>query len=186
MKISNKVTSGTIGTLFLALIGVTGLSSCGTVGSALSGGKRPSFLVNAPKDVVVKLNGEKLDISSELFATGGIGNVDKSYYTAAVNIPFKNPVSIQVSSASEGKSSTLDLKPKGSTAIFFGNLIFAPIVGHLIDAVTKNNKILEPKYIDVASVLNNVPLKDWPSQGKLKRLSKKDASKNTTKTTVYN
>lgn len=186
MKNSNSFKKQTLMIIGASFIGLTTLNSCGTLGNALSGGKRPSFLVNAPKDVVIKLNGEQQDISSEIFATGGIGNVDNTYYAAAVNMPYKKPLSIQLSSASEGKTSTLDLKPKNSSTIFWGNLIFAPIVGHIIDGVSKNNKVLEPKYIDVTSALNNVPMKDWPSQGQLKRISKSKAKQNTTKTMTFN
>lgn len=166
----------------IAILGSSTLSSCGTIAGAITGGKRPSFLVNAPKDVQVKLNGETLDISSELFASSSFGNVTRDYYAAAVKMPYKKPVTIDLSSASLGKSATLDLKPKSSGAIFWGNIFLMPIAGHIIDAVTHNNKMLQPKYIDVEKALNNVPVKDWPSQGKLKHLSKKAAKKNTTVT----
>lgn len=170
--------------LLVAAIGLTSLNSCGTIAGAITGGKRPSFLVNAPKDVTVKLNGETLDITSELFASNVAGNATRDYYAAAVKMPYKKALTIQLSSASAGKSTTLDLKPKGISAIFWGNILIAPIVGHIIDGVTNNNKMLQPKYIDVQSALNNIPVKDWPSQGKLKRISKSAAKKNTTKT-VY-
>lgn len=158
------------------------MSSCGTIAGAITGGKRPSFLINAPQDVTVKLNGEALAINSELFASNNVGKVSRDYYTAAVKMPYKNPVSIVISSTSTGKTATLDLKPKNSSAIFWGNIFIAPIVGHIIDGVTRNNKMLQPKYIDVESALNNVPLKDWPSQGKLKRIAKSGAKKNV----IYN
>lgn len=150
-------------------------SSCGTIGGAITGGKRPSFIVNAPSDVVVKLNGEVQNISSEVHAsnTAGKGTVD--YYTAAVKIPYKHPVTLEISSYRLGKTGTVNLKPKSSTLIFIGNLLICPLAGHILDAVTKNNKTLRPKYIDVASVLNNIPLNKWPSQAKLKNIEKKRA-----------
>lgn len=67
--------------------------------------------------------------------------------------------------------------PKGNRGVFLGNLIFAPIVGHIIDAITDNNKSLQPRYIDVTSVLNHIPLEDWPSQKKLKRMEKRKIKK---------
>ena len=166
-------------------------SSCGTISNAITGGKRPSFIVNAPKDVVLKLDGKELAIKSELFAsTSGVTSTTttaqstltttstRDFYTSAVNIPYKKPVTLEISSASSGKTASINLKPKRQSAIFWGNLIFCPIVGHIIDGVTHNNRVLSPRYIDVASVLNNVALKDWPSQGKLKRLEKSKAKHN--------
>jgi hypothetical protein len=135
LKTFNKQTLMIIGA---SIMGLTSLNSCGTFFNALAGGKRPTMLVNGPKDFVVKLNGEEQNITSESFAGGGIGNVDVTYYGAAVN------------------------------------------------GVTKNNKVLQPKYVDVNSVLNNVPMKDWPSQGQLKRISKSKAKQNTTKTMTFN
>ncbi|TKB96940.1 hypothetical protein [Pedobacter cryophilus] len=160
-------------------------SSCGTIGAALSKGERPSFIVNAPKDVVVKLDGKEIDISSEIFAAGGVGNVTNTFYSSAVNVPFKKPITLEISSASTGKTAMVDLKPKNGSVYFWGNLIFAPIVGHVIDGVTDNNKELTPRYIDVASALNNVPFDQWPNQGKLKRIQKSKAKQNVTKTTTF-
>lgn len=149
-------------------------SSCGTIASSFSGGKRPSFIVNSPADVIIKLDGTPLDISRELFTSSvNIGaTATTNFSTAAVNLPYKKAITLEISSPSSGRTGTIELKPKGSSAIFWGNLIFAPIVGHIIDGVTGNSKTLRPKYIDVTSVLNKVPFQDWPSQGQLKRREK--------------
>jgi hypothetical protein len=163
----------------LAAVCCFALSSCGTIASALTKGKRPSFIVNTPKDIVVKLDGKPLDIELELFASDeyvGTGS-SLNYYTSAVKLPYKKKITLEFSSASLGKTGTLELNPKASGAIFWGNVIIAPIVGHIIDKVTKNSKVLKPKYIDVMKVLNNVPMKDWPSQGKLKRQQKRKIKK---------
>lgn len=151
------------------------ISSCGTIASGITGGKRPSFLMNAPADVQVKLNGEVQDIKSELFASNVTGSSTVDYYGWAIKIPYKQPVTLEISSSSLGKTGTVELTPKSSSAIFWGNVFICPIAGHILDAVTKNNKMLRPKYIDVVSVLNNVPQKDWPSQSKLKARAKKGA-----------
>lgn len=163
----------------LAVCCVAAFSSCGTIAGAITKGKRPSFILNAPADVVVKKDGQVLDLELELFtATNYVGSTaSTNYYTAAVKLPYKKKVTLEFSSKSLGKTVTLELKPKNQAAIFWGNVIIAPIVGHIIDAVTKNNKILKPKYIDVASVFNNIPVKDWPSQGKLKRMEKRRIKK---------
>ncbi len=157
-------------------------ASCGTIAGALSKGKRPVFLIDVPKDLVVKVNGKELDIELEAFASGGVGNVTNTYYAPAIQMPYKHPATIQLSSAAMGKSGTLDLKPKNQSAIFWGNVIIAPIVGHIIDAVTKNNKTLTPRYIDVPAALAGKPKSEWRSKGKLKRLSKHKGRKNKTVT----
>lgn len=159
----------------LTVAGMVLVQSCGTIGGAITGGKRPSFIVNAPADAVVKLNGEVQNITSELHASNTVGRGTVDYYTSAVKIPYKRSVTLDISSERLRKSGTVDLKPKGSGAIFFGNLLIFPIVGHIVDGVTKNNKTLRPKYIDAMSVLNDVPQKDWPSQSKLKADEKRKA-----------
>lgn len=159
----------------LAVGGMLLIQSCGTIGGAITGGKRPTFIVNAPSDVVVKLNGEVQDITSELHASNVAGSRSVDYYTSAIKIPYKHPVTLEISSERLKKSGSVDLKPKGSGAIFVGNLLIFPVIGHIIDGVTKNNKTLRPKYIDVTSVLNNVAQKDWPSQSRLKANEKRKA-----------
>ena len=160
------------------------LTSCGTIAGALTKGKRPAFILNAPSDIVIKKDGEVLDISLELFASKefigakNVGDVESiNYYTAAVKLPYKKATVLEFSSASLGKKATLEMKPKRWSGIFWGNLLFAPIVGHIVDGTTNNNKVLEPRYIDVASVLNNIPLENWESQSKLKRLEKRKIKK---------
>ena len=184
MKKSNLLKILTFQILTLAAISMIIFSSCGTIGAALSNGERPSFIVNAPKDVVVKLDGKEVDLSLETFAVGGVGNVTNIYSGAAVNVPFKKPITLEISSASSGKTATVDLKPKNGSVYFWGNLIFAPIVGHVIDGVTDNNKELTPRYIDVASALNKIPFDQWPNQRQLKRIQKSKAKQNVT-TTLY-
>lgn len=161
--------------LSLAASGLLVMSSCGSIAGALTKGKRPSFIVNSPKDVTITKDGKELDVALELFAvTEGYGQ-SLNFYTSAIKLPYKNAATLQITSGN--RTGTVDLKPKGNRAIFWVNLIFAPIVGHIIDGVTKNNKSLQPRYIDVESVLNHVPLKDWPSQKKLKRIEKRKIKK---------
>lgn len=175
MNLHRKSIIKSFAVISLAACGLLGLNSCGSVAGALTKGKRPSYIVNSPADVVIKQNGKELDVALELFAiTEGYGQT-LNFYTSAIKLPYKDAVTLQISSG--GKTGSVELKPKGNRSIFWGNLIFAPIVGHIIDGVTKNNKSLQPRYIDVESVLNNVPLKDWPRQKKLKRLEKRKIKK---------
>jgi hypothetical protein len=46
-------------------------------------------------------------------------------------------------------------------AIFFGNMFSFPVVGHIIDAVSKNGKTLKPRYIDVELSPEGKPVADW-------------------------
>ena len=178
MKHLNHISKSSLKT-FLALSLATSvllsLSSCGSIFSAFTKGKRPSYIVNSPKDVTIKQDGKPLDITSELFASTGFNGTSIDYYTAAIKLPYKKPITLEINSGN--RTGTIDLKPKGTRYIFWLNLITFPIVGHIIDAVTHNNKSLQPRYIDVESVLNHVPQKEWPSQKKLKRIEKKKIKK---------
>lgn len=169
----------TVSILILATL--FSITSCGTIAGAITKGKRPVYLIDAPKDLTVKVNGQEQDISSELFAShsdiGASRTVD--FYTAAVNLPYKKKMNMQLSTS--GGAGSVDLKPKSQSAIFWANLIFAPIVGHIIDAVTKNNKTLGPRYIDVPAVLAGKPKSDWRSKSQLKKYAKKKGRQNMTK-----
>jgi len=161
--------------LSLAATGLLAMSSCGSITGAITKGKRPSFIVNSPKDVTITKDGKELDVALELFAvTEGYGQ-SLNFYTSAIKLPYKEATTLEITSG--GRTGTVELKPKGTRSIFWLNLIFAPIVGHIIDGVTKNNKSLQPRYIDVESVLNHVPVQDWPRQKKLKRIEKRKIKK---------
>jgi hypothetical protein len=169
----------TLGLCGLAVCCVAAFSSCGTIAGAISKGKRPAFILNAPSDIVIKKDGKVLDIELELFtSTESLGSTaSTNYYTAAIKLPYKKSAVLEFSSVSLGKTATLEMKPRRYKGIFFLNLITFPIVGHIIDGVTHGNKVLGPQYIDVANVLNNVPVKDWQSQKKLKHMEKRRIKK---------
>ena len=150
-------------------------SSCGSIFSAFSGGERPVYVVNAPKDLVVTQDGIEQDISLEVFASQEGYGVSTTFYTSAVKLPYKKDLTLKLSSG--GKSNTIDLESKRWKSIFWCNLFTFPIVGHIIDFSSRNNKVLKPRYIDVTSLLNNVPIKDWPSKKKLKKMEKKKIKK---------
>ena len=163
-------------TLIYSILSISSLvllSSCGTIGGLLSKGERPVFLIEAPQDMTVNFEGQSKDISSEAFASTGFNNTTITYYTSAVNLPYKHKGTLKLSSSTG--SSSIELKPKGQRAIWWGNFILFPIWGHIIDATTKNNKTLFPRYIDVPAALAGKPVKEWRSAGQLKRLSKKQA-----------
>lgn len=156
---------------------IASMTSCGSIAGLISKGKRPIHLMQAPKDLEVYVDGQKVEITSELFASTAIGNTTVDYYTAGVKLPYKKKVTVELKQPSTGKSATFELKPKGSRAIFWGNLFIFPVVGHIFDAVTKNSKRLYPYYIDVESALDGKPFKEWRNKGKLKRNEKKQIRK---------
>lgn len=166
--------SGLIGLLSIIIF----TSGCGTIAGTITKGKRPVFLIDVPKDAVVNVDGKKLDMEMEAFASGGVGNVTNTYYAPSVKLPYKHNTTIEISSM--GRTGIVDLKPTNQSAIFWGNLLFAPIVGHIIDGVTKNNKTLGPRYVDVAAVLAGKKPSEWRSKSKLKKMSKQQGRKNKT------
>ena len=165
MKITRTIT--TFALILTALL----FSSCGTIGGLVTKNKRPVFLMMAPNDLVVKVDGVTQDIESDVFATYALGNTTITYYTSSVRLPYKEKVSVEISSG--GKSATFELKPKMFGAVFVGNMFSFPIVGHIVDAVTKNSKTLKPRYVDVERALEGKPVKDWRGKKKLKRIQKK-------------
>ncbi len=169
-------------TLILIIAISFAISSCGTIAGAVTCGKRHFYLIDAPSDLEVSFGGEDQIITSELFASTSLANVTRDYYTAAVKIPYKNKGDLSLHSTDLGQSAKIEVEPKRLGAIFWGNLIFAPIVGHIIDGVTDNNKTANPRYIDVPAALAGKSKSEWRSQGKLKQHSKQKAKKNTTTT----
>lgn len=157
------------------LASVALFSSCGSISGLLTKHKRPVYLMMSPGDLVVKIDGVKQEIESDIFATYSLNGLTINYYTSSIRLPYKDKVKMEISS--QGKSAIFELKPKNSGAIFWGNFISFPIVGHIVDGVTKNNKTLKPRYIDVESALAGKPSKDWRGKGKLKRLEKKSIKK---------
>lgn len=153
--------------LFMAL--AMALSSCGTIAGLITKQKRPVFLMMAPSDIRVEVNGVRQDITSDAFAGGS--NV--TYYVSSVRLPYKEDLTMVISSG--GRSASIDLKSKRFGYIFWGNMFSFPIVGHIVDAVTDNNKTLKPRYIDCERALEGKPVSEWRSQGKLKRMGKRSA-----------
>jgi hypothetical protein len=154
--------------LTIVVVAAATISSCGSISSLVSK-KRTVHLMQAPSDLEVIVNGEKQNVTSEVFAS----YENTTWYTSAVKLPFKKPVTMELRSGS--KNATFELKPKGSRAIFWGNVFSFPVIGHIFDAVTKNSKRLYPYYIDVEYALQGKPIAEWRGKGKLKRMEKRGA-----------
>jgi hypothetical protein len=54
------------------------------------------FLMMAPKDLVVKVDGVTQEIESDIFATYALGNSTIDYYTSSVRLSFKKRVSVEI------------------------------------------------------------------------------------------
>lgn len=157
----------------LAVLGTTGMSSCGTIAGALTSNKRPVFMMEAPRDLQVTHEGKKVNITSDAFASSSGGSVTTTWYTSSVRLPYKKTTTIELYSPSQNKKATVELKSKGSGGIIFLDLMFTGGVGVVIDVLTKNHKVLKPKYVDVQRALDGKPRNEWRSQGKLKRITKR-------------
>lgn len=155
--------------IFFLMMAVVFMSSCGTISGLVTKGKRPVFLMMAPSDIRVTVNGESQDITKDAFAT----TESATYYVSSVRLPYKENLTMVISSG--GKSASIDLKSKTFGAVFVGNFFSFPIVGHILDGVTKNSKTLKPRYIDCERALEGKPMSEWRSQGKLKRMGKRAA-----------
>ncbi len=160
-----------INNVFLGAVLAVGMSSCGSISGLITKQKRPVFLMMAPSDLTVDVDGERQEITSEVFATQTIGNTTYTYYTSAVKLPYKKAVSMTIRSG--GKSATFELQPKTFGAVWVGNIFSFPVVGHIVDMATKNSKVLKPRYIDVERALDGKPIKEWRGKGKLKRMQKR-------------
>jgi hypothetical protein len=162
--------------LFYAAIALNGCCF-GTLNNALMHGKSTVSLMRAPQDIEVTANGEKQDISSELFASSAnIGaTVTTTYYTSGVRLPAKHKTTIELYSPSTGKRATVVLKPRSNRNLIWLDIIFGAGSGLLIDIPTGNLRMLTPHLLDVESALAGKPRNQWVSQGKLKRTGKRKA-----------
>lgn len=147
-------------------------NSCGTISGLVTKNKRPVFLMMAPKDMVVKVDGVTQDVTSDVFATYVVGNTTYTYYTSSVRLPYKETVTMELISG--GKTASFELKPKMFGAVFWGNIFSFPVVGHIVDMATKNSKTLKPRYIEVQRALEGKPVNEWRGKKKLKRLQKRE------------
>ncbi len=145
------------------------MSSCGTIAGLVTKKKRPLFLMMSPTDLKVEVNGERQVITSDVFAS----NSACTYYASSVRLPYKEDLTMVISSG--GRSASIDLKSKGFGTIFVGYIFSFPAVGHILDVTTKNNRTLKPRYNDCERALEGKIVREWRSQGKLKRMGKKSA-----------
>lgn len=162
---------------------VLSFSSCGTILSGATGGKRPVFMMMAPDDLEVKANGIPVDLTKEVYAsyensggTTGIGTTN-SFYTKGARLPFKKDQVLELSSKSTGQKASVTLESKGKGGIILMDLFLTGAAGLLVDIPTGNHKILKPNYVDVESALAGKPVKDWRGSGSLKVAQNKKIKK---------
>lgn len=147
--------------LFASVVILFTVQSCGTISSSISDwpkGMRPVYLHNCPNDAVVKCNGINIPIEeSEYVRWKDVTKIKMP----TIFLPYKLDTSITISSASLGKSETISLKSKlwgFSTTI---NCCTFPIMSHIIDYATKNDRVLKPRVIDVTAFLNGKSKSEW-------------------------
>lgn len=151
------------------------LSGCGSISSGVSGGKRAVYLINAPHDLRVIINGQQKKITREYFAyTPTSSSSGTSYYTSGVKLPYKKRVQLELVSGNQ--TAQIELIPKTRAIYHIGTLFIFPIGGNILDAATKNDKELYPRFIDVKAALSGISQDKWASQGKLKRQTKRNAN----------
>ncbi len=176
-------------TVVCGCIGLFSLNSCGVLSSALTHGKSTVFMMRAPKDIEVTSGGKKLELTRDVFAaksrtsSNGIYNTTTttSYYATGVKLPSKKKATIEIYSPSENKRATVDLKPRANRNIIWADLLLSGGAGLIPDIATGCIKFLTPRLVDVESALAGKPRKEWLSQGKLKRMAKRGADKQSKK-----
>jgi hypothetical protein len=165
----------TIISILLLICGLTYLTSCGSLSSGISGGKRAVFLINAPYDLKVIANGEEKEITREAFAyTPTSSSSGINYFTSGVKLHYKERVQLELISGNQ--TARVELKPKTRPVYHIATIFIFPLGGNIIDAVTKNDRELYPRFIDVQAALSGINQNKWESQGKLKRQTKRKAS----------
>jgi hypothetical protein len=164
----------TIISILLLVNGSTYLTGCGSLSSGISGGKRAVYLINAPYDLKVIANGEEREITREAFAyTPTSSSSGINYFTSGVKLHYKKRVQLELISGNG--TAQVELKPKTRAIYHIATLFIFPIGGNIIDAATKNDKELYPRFIDVQAALSGINQNEWESQGKLKRQTKRKA-----------
>lgn len=149
------------------------MASCGTI----VGSKAQVALVDAPRNLEVTANGQKVDIKMEetvsTMKISNSGDTRTSYSSPVIKVPKKNSQTLVLSAGS--KSGTVETKPKANGAVIVSDIFLFGGVGLVIDLVTGNHKKQTPKFIDVPAVLAGKPMSEWRSQSKLKKAIKQRA-----------
>lgn len=158
----------------LAGLALLSLASCGTISGRLS----KVALVDCPRDLVAKADGERLDISSDLtisnLSPGMNRDTYTDYYSPVVKLDKHKTVSLELSSGSS--SGSVEMKPKFSGPYFWGNLFITGLTGMIIDVATGNHR-QHRRFVDVPAVLAGKPISEWRSKSKLKKAIKRSARK---------
>ncbi len=149
--------------------------SCGTIMGKMS----KVALVDAPRNLEAKADGENLEITKDLTVSNlkvGMNNdTYYDYFSPVVKLNKHKTVSLELSSG--GSKGTVDLSPKFSGAYFFGNLFVTGLVlGTVVDVATKNHR-QHMRYVDVPAILAGKPVSEWRSKHQLKKAIKKSARK---------
>ncbi len=134
--------------LFLFTIAMYG---CGT----LTGLRKPIFLVDAPKDLVVEKDGEAVKIQNLTFnmSSNTRGTEMTAFQYQGVRIKVKHPVTLDLKTADKKGSVDIVGKPAIGALILEGLFTFG--IATAVDLLTGGGKKPVPQYIDVPAILNN-------------------------------
>ena len=176
-------------TIVCGCFGLMSLNSCGVLNTAFTHGKSTVFMMRSPGDIEVTCEGKKLDKVRDVFAaksrthSNGVYNTTTttSYYATGVKMASKKRATIEIYSPSLNKKATVEVKPKGSKAIIFCDVLFTFGIGLIPDLLTGDYKYASPQLVDVESALAGKPRKEWYSQGKMRRMAKRGADKKSRK-----
>lgn len=148
------------------------ISSCGTISGRLS----KVTLVDAPRDLEATADGEILEINNDLaisnISVGMNSDTYNNYYAPTIKLDKHKTVTLSLSSGNSNGST--EMKPRFSSAYFWGNFFLTGMTGILIDVVTGNHR-QHRRFIDVPAILAGKPVKEWRSKSKLKRAIKRSA-----------
>lgn len=152
----------------LSYLIIFSLSSCGSIYSAFHHGKRPVYFVDAPADLEVTMNGQKLEMHEDVAVSTshsmGHTTVHNNYYTPSVRIPYKHDATLEVYSPSKNKRGTFTLQSRVSGNYVIVDILLTAGLGLLVDLPTKNAKVLKPRLVDTRAALAGKPVKKWRSK----------------------
>ena len=134
--------------LLLVIICPFVISSCGTLTHA----SRKVFLVEAPSDLTVSLNGKQVEVVQVISASGGSDH--NVYYYPGLDQKFKKKNNIELTSGKQ--TAVVKMHTKAQVGLLLIELLIPPFgIATIIDLITSGHRKPDPRYIDVPAYLNH-------------------------------